>query len=75
MTPTLVTTNNLFGVRSNRFGFNVGGSSGSTVVVEGSTDLTGWTPIATNVLASSALFFSDPDWASFSNRFYRVRLQ
>jgi uncharacterized delta-60 repeat protein len=74
-TPTITTSNNLFGVRSNRFGFNVGGSSGSTVVVEGSTDLTGWTPIATNVLPSTALYFSDPDWASFSNRFYRIRLQ
>jgi uncharacterized delta-60 repeat protein len=73
--PTLVSTNNLFGVRSNRFGFSIGGSSGSTVVVEGSTDLTGWTPIATNVLSSSALYFSDPDYASFACRFYRVRLQ
>jgi hypothetical protein len=45
------------------------------VVVEGSTDLTGWTPIATNVLPSTALYFSDPDSANFSCRFYRVRLQ
>jgi uncharacterized delta-60 repeat protein len=74
-TPTIFTSNNLFGMRSNRFGFNVGGSSGSTVVVEGSTDLTGWTPIATNVLPSTALYFSDPDSANFSCRFYRVRLQ
>lgn len=74
-TPTIVTTNNLFGVRSNRFGFSIGGSSGSTVVVEGSTNLTGWTPIATNVLSSSALYFCDSDCPNFQHRFYRVRLQ
>jgi uncharacterized delta-60 repeat protein len=74
-TPTLVTTNNLFGVRSNRFGFEVAGGIGSTVVVEGSTDLAGWTPLATNVLAGSMPYFCDPDSANFQHRFYRVRLQ
>jgi len=74
-TPTLVTTNNLFGVRSNRFGFNVTGSIGSTLVVEASPDLTGWTPLATNVLSGSMPYFCDPDYANFQHRFYRVRLQ
>ena len=75
VTPAIVTTDTLFGVRSNRFGFNIEGSSGSTVVVEGSTDLTGWTPLATNVLSSLALYFNDPDYPNFQHRFYRVRLQ
>ena len=72
-TPTIITTNNLFGVRSNRFGFNIGGSSGSTVVVEGSTNLSGWTPLATNVLSGSPPYFSDPDCLIPQQRFYRVR--
>jgi uncharacterized delta-60 repeat protein len=75
ITPAIVTTNNLFGVRSNRFGFNVQGSSGSTVVVEGSTDLTTWTYLVTNVLSSQVLYFSDPDYLNFQHRCYRVRLQ
>jgi len=73
--PAIVSTDSLFGVRSNQFGFNITGTSGSTVVVEGSTDFSGWTPLATNVLSSLTLYFCDPDCPAFPHRFYRARLQ
>jgi hypothetical protein len=42
------------------------------VVVEASTNLANWTPIATNVLGSTPTPFSDPQSAQFSRRFYRL---
>jgi len=61
------------GVRSSRFGFNVSGSSGQTLVVEGSTNLLQWLPLRTNTLGSGPFYFSDPGTAAFPWRFYRAR--
>ena len=62
-----------FGVQTNRFGFNITGASGATVVVEASTNLTGgWGPVWTNTLGSSGAYFSDPEWTNYRGRFYRV---
>jgi uncharacterized delta-60 repeat protein len=73
--PTIVRDDSTFGVRSNQFGFNVAGSVGSTVIIEGTTNLSDWTPAGTNVLSSSKLYFNDPNWSLFQSRFYRVRLE
>jgi len=72
--PAIATGDAFFRVRSNQFGFSVSGTIGSTVVAEGSSDMTNWTSLGTNVLASSTLYFSDPDWGNTSSRFYRARL-
>jgi hypothetical protein len=63
-----------FGVQTNHFGFNISWASGMVTVVESCTSLTdsSWTPIQTNTLSSDSLFFSDPDWINWPNRFYRI---
>ena len=62
-----------FGLSSNRFGFEFSGSVGQVVIVETSTDLASWTPVATNTLAATPSYFSDPYSGNFPRRFYRLR--
>jgi len=52
--------------------FNPVGMPGGTVVVEASTNLATWAPIATNVLGNTPTPFTDPQSAQFSQRFYRL---
>ena len=63
----------MFGVQTNQFGFNLTGSSGMVIVVEGSTDLVNWMPVATNTLTTGSSYFSDPQWTNYPGRFYRLR--
>jgi uncharacterized delta-60 repeat protein len=64
-----------FGVRSNRFGFNLSSPPGQTVVVDATTNFISWTPIQTNVTTGSGLVsFNDPQWSLFPRRFYRARV-
>jgi hypothetical protein len=69
-----------FGVRTNRFGFNIIGSSNLVIVVEACTDLANpvWSPVGTNTLntfigTNGTSNFSDPDWTNYPGRFYRLR--
>ncbi len=64
-----------FGVRTDRFGFNITGTPNIPLVVEAGTDLGdgAWVPLQTNVLAGSVLYFSDRDWTNRPARFYRIR--
>jgi uncharacterized delta-60 repeat protein len=55
------------------FKLSLVGELGRVVVVQASTNLADWTPIATNTLGSAPLLFSDPDSALFPQRFYRLR--
>jgi uncharacterized delta-60 repeat protein len=66
-----------FGVRTNRFGFNLTGTDGQEVVIEACTNLANpnWLPLQTNTLGSGPLYFSDPNWMNYRGRFYRVRMQ
>ena len=61
-------------VRINQFSFYVDWASGQSVVVEGCTNLSRpvWSPLPTNLLTSSSLFFSDPQWTNYFSRFYRA---
>ena len=61
-----------FGVRTNRLGFNITGTSGLVVVVEACTNLTNpvWSPLQTITLTGSPVYFSDPQWTNHSLRFY-----
>ena len=45
---------------------------GATYVVEISTDLQSWSPIATNVADSATITFTDPEAGAFRTRFYRL---
>ena len=64
-----------FGVRTNRFGFNLDWASGRVVVVEACTNLAEpvWSPVGTNVLTDGSAYFSDPGWTDSPARFYRLR--
>jgi len=55
-----------------QFHLNLVGELGRTVVVEASSNLSDWTPIATNVLGSDPIPFADPDSEIFPHRFYRL---
>jgi hypothetical protein len=63
------------GVRANRFGFNITGTTNIPIVVEASTNLASasWTALQTCTLTNGLIHFSDPQWANYPARFYRLR--
>jgi hypothetical protein len=63
------------GVRQGRFGFNLAGILGQTVVIETSTNLMTWASLATNSIVTNLFYFSDPGSANSPRRFYRARVQ
>jgi hypothetical protein len=78
--PQAQTSGASFGVRTNRFGFKITGSSNLVIVVEGCTNLAnpGWSPVATNTLntfvgTNGTSYFSDSKWTNYPDRFYRLR--
>ena len=72
--PQIISSGTNFGFRTNRFGFNLNGAYGQTIVVDGSTNLLNWTPLFTNTANGSPFYFFDPAWTNFPWRFYRARL-
>ena len=62
-----------FGIRDGRFGFNVTGGSGQSVVIEASTNLATWTALWTNMIGGTPLYFSDPSRTNCPSQFYRIR--
>jgi hypothetical protein len=72
--PQILVNDGSFGFRTNRFGFNVTGTAGQAVVVEGSTNLLDWLSLQTNTIGSGPFYFSDPNTGAFSRRFYRAVL-
>ncbi len=73
--PQAQTTDGSFGVRQNRFGFNIAGTAGIPIVVEASTDLEAgsWIPLQSCTLTNGLIYFSDPQWTNYSRRNYRIR--
>jgi len=72
--PRANTTDSHFGVLTNRFGFDITGTTNIPIVVEASGNLTiGWTPLFSGNLTNGSVYFSDPQWINYSNRFYRIR--
>jgi len=78
--PQAQSSDGSFGVRTNRFGFNITGSSNLVIVVEASTNPanSNWSPVSTNTLntfvgANGSSYFSDPQWTNYPARFYRLR--
>ncbi len=63
------------GVQSNKFGFTISWATNVSVVVEARSSLYSgtWTPIATNSINNGSLYFADPNWNSYPERYYRVR--
>jgi len=63
------------GFKTNRFGFNITGTTNIPIVVETGTNLTSgvWTPLLTATLTNGSIYFSDPQWTNYPGRFYRLR--
>ena len=75
VSPAIIATNSAFGLTNGVFGFDVSGSPGASVVIEGSADLQTWIPLQTNALGGAGLlYFSDPQAVTNSQRFYRALL-
>jgi len=72
--PVILTSDGLFGFGTNGFGFNLSAAAGQTIVVEASTNLLNWAPLATNLMGSGPFYFSGPATGAFPARFYRARL-
>jgi hypothetical protein len=64
-----------FGVRTNRFGFNITGTTNIPIVVEASANLTSasWTTLLNCTLTNGSIYFSDPEWTNYRARSYRIR--
>jgi hypothetical protein len=73
--PQAQTGDGSFGVRTNRFGFNITGSSNLVIVVEACTNAANptWSSVSTNTLSGGSSYFSDPRWTNYTRRFYRLR--
>ena len=73
--PQAQTSGDSFGVRTNRFGFNITASTNVPIVVQASADLANpaWTPLFTGTVTNGSIYFSDPTWTNYPNRFYRIR--
>ena len=77
--PQIVTGGANFGFATNNpgggFGFSFSGAFDQTIVVEGSSNLLNWTPLFTNLMGGSPVYFADPNSTNFPARLYRARLQ
>jgi hypothetical protein len=73
--PQVQTSGASFGVRTNRFGFNITGTKNLVIVVEACTNLANhtWSPVSTNTLRGGSSYFGDSQWANYPARFYRLR--
>jgi hypothetical protein len=60
------------GIFTNEFGFTITGTNNEVVVVQASSDLLNWTPLATNTLNGASFIFADPNWRNYPHRFYRL---
>ena len=56
------------------FEFSISGPAGSSVVVEGSTNLADWSPLKTVDLEDGTGLFEDQESPDDPLRFYRVRV-
>jgi hypothetical protein len=70
--PVIFTRDGSFGLRTNQFGFRFGGSVGQSVVVQGSTNLSDFIGLATNVLGNAPVYFSDPQTRAYPFRSYQL---
>ena len=59
---------------ASQFRIGVNGVTGQTIIVQGSTNLTTWLPLATNALAGSRWTYTNSPPSSPGRRFYRAVL-
>jgi hypothetical protein len=73
--PMILTHDGNLGFRSNQFGFHVNAGLNQTVIIDASTNLANWSPLRTNTLKVTPLYFSDPSNGDVPLRFYRASLK
>jgi hypothetical protein len=75
--PVIQTEDGSFGVWSNQFGFTITGTANIPVVVEACTNLANptWIPLLAGTLTNGSLYFGDPAWPYYPERFYRISAQ
>jgi hypothetical protein len=73
--PTIQTSDGGFGVQNNQFGFTIVGTPDIPIAVAACSDPanSSWTALQTCTLTNGSIYFSDPDWANYPTRFYRIR--
>jgi hypothetical protein len=73
--PLILENGPSFGVQTSGFGFVISWATNISVVVEACTNLANpiWSPVGTNTLTDGSSYFSDPQWANYPTRLYRVR--
>ena len=73
--PQILGSGGGLGVRNNQFQFTISWAANTIVVVEASTNLSNpiWQSVQTNTLTGGSATFSDPQWANYPSRFYRLR--
>jgi BspA type Leucine rich repeat region (6 copies) len=73
--PQMQSNGSSFGVQTNKFGFNITGTSNLVVIAEACTNLANpiWLKVGTNTLLGGMSYFGDPKWANYPCRFYRLR--
>lgn len=64
-----------FGLRQNRFGFNISGTADIPLLIEGSANLAAqsWVPLQSCTLTNGLIYFSDAQWTNYPARIYRIR--
>lgn len=73
--PTILNFEPNLGIQTNSFGFTISWATNIPVMVEASTNLQNWTPVATNNLTGGTCYFGDSSWTNYPARFYRVHSQ
>ncbi len=62
------------GVTNGQFGFNITGTANIPIVVEACTNLANpvWMPLQSMTLTNGVVYFSDPNWTNYSDRYYGI---
>jgi hypothetical protein len=73
--PQVQTSAPSFGVRTNRFGFNIIGTADIPIVLEACSNLANpaWVSLKTCTITNGSIYFSDPAWVNYPRRFYSIR--
>lgn len=73
--PVIQSSGPDFGFGSAGFGFNITGTTNIPIVVEATTNLAGanWVALQSLNLTNGSFHFSDPAWANYPARLYRIR--
>ena len=73
--PQAQTSDGSFGVQTNRFGFNITGTTNIPIVIEACANLASpvWVPLQSCTLTNGSVYFCDPQWTNYPGRFYRFR--